>query len=56
MDKLNDYYLGFTYYLSGNNDCKLQAGYVYGESWDSIGGGPARARTQGLRSQMQVQF
>jgi len=56
MDKLNDYYLGFTYYLSGNNDCKLQAGYVYGKSWDSIGGGPARARTQGLRSQMQVQF
>jgi len=55
MDKLTDYYLGFIYYISGN-DLKFQAGYVYGEAKDTVTGGSAKARTSGVRSQMQVQF
>ncbi len=55
MDTLTDYYLGFTYYISGD-DLKFQAGYVYGESQDTVTGGSAKATSSGIRSQMQVQF
>lgn len=55
MDKLTNYYVGFTYYLSGN-DLKIQAGYVYGEAKDIVTGGKAKTTTSGIRSQMQIQF
>jgi phosphate-selective porin len=55
MNKASEYYVGFNYYIKGN-DFKLQAGYVHGESNNTITGGPAKAQTDGLRSQVQVQF
>ncbi len=55
MDKLSDFYLGFTYYFSGN-DLKFQTGYIYGKAWDTIVGDPANATAHGVRSQLQVQF
>ena len=55
MDKLTEYYLGFTYYIAGN-DLKLQAGYVHGESKDTVTGTAAKATASGVRSQLQVQF
>jgi hypothetical protein len=55
MDKLSEGYLGGTWYLRGN-DVKVSAGYVWGESEDTIAGAPAKATTHGVRSQMQVNF
>lgn len=55
MDTLSEYYLGFIYYISGN-DLKFQAGYVYGVADDTVSGTPAHASTSGFRSQMQIQF
>ncbi len=55
MNKADEYYVGFNYYIKGN-DFKLQAGYVRGESNDTVKGAPAKASTDGLRSQVQVQF
>jgi phosphate-selective porin len=55
MNKSDEIYVGFNYYIKGN-DVKLQAGYIHGESNDTITGGPASAKTDGIRSQMQVQF
>jgi len=36
------------------NDLKLQAGYVYGQTDDTVTGGPATATASGVRSQVQV--
>ena len=55
MDKLTEWYAGFSYYFRGN-DVKWQLGYIYGKSNDTVTGGPAGAKTQGVRSQMQVNF
>jgi hypothetical protein len=55
MDKVSDYFVGFIYYLSGN-DLKIQAGYVYAEAKDTVTGAPAKATSSGIRSQMQIQF
>ncbi len=55
MNKADELYLGLNYYIKGN-DVKLQAGYVHGESNDTVKGAPAKAQTDGLRSQFQVQF
>jgi hypothetical protein len=55
MNKANELYLGFNYYIKGN-DVKLQAGYVHGQSNNTVTGGSAKAETDGLRSQVQVQF
>ena len=55
MDRLSEWYLGFSYFFRGN-DVKWQLGYILGESDDTVTGGAAKARTQGVRSQMQVNF
>lgn len=55
MDKLTETYLGLTYFLKGN-DLKFQLGYVHGRSKDTITGGAAKAETNGVRSQMQLNF
>jgi len=34
----------------------LQAGYIYGESKDTVTGGAAKAKVQGVRSQLQLNF
>jgi hypothetical protein len=53
-------FLGVNWYIVGNeakHEVKLQAGYLFGESRDTINGasGP-KANVQGLRSQLQVNF
>jgi phosphate-selective porin len=55
MNKMDEYYIGINYYIKGN-DVKLQAGYIHGESNNTVLGAPAQAQTDGLRSQVQVQF
>ncbi len=55
MDKLTEWYAGFNYYFRGN-DVKWQLGYIYGKTDDTVTGGTASAKTQGIRSQMQVNF
>jgi len=55
MNKLTELFLGCNYYFRGN-DVKLQAGYIAGESKDTVIGGSAKANTQGVRSQLQVNF
>ena len=55
MNTANELYLGFNYYIKGN-DVKLQTGYVHGESDKTVTGAAAHATTDGIRSQVQVQF
>lgn len=55
MDKLTELFAGFNYYILGN-DMKWQLGYVAGQSKDTITGGSAKAKTQGVRSQVQLNF
>ena len=55
MDKLSEWYIGGNWYIQGN-DVKLQAGYIHGESKDTVTGASASAKTDGLRSQMQINF
>jgi phosphate-selective porin len=55
MNTLNEWYVGANWYIKGN-DVKLQFGYIRGESNDTVNGAKARAQTDGLRSQMQVNF
>jgi len=55
MNDLSEWFLGFNYYYRGN-DVKWQLGYISGESKDTVTGGPAKARTEGVRSQLQVNF
>ncbi|MBK8858311.1 MAG: porin [Opitutaceae bacterium] len=60
MDKLSEWFIGLNWYILGNeakHDVKFQAGYIMGESKDSITGasGP-KAKTDGIRSMMQVNF
>lgn len=55
MDKLTDMYFGFNYYIKGN-DLKLQLGYVWGKTEDTVTGGRAEAETSGLRSMLQLNF
>jgi phosphate-selective porin len=55
MNTSSEWYLGLNYYFKGN-DVKLQAGYITGESNDTITHGFAHAETNGFRSQMQVNF
>jgi hypothetical protein len=56
MDKMSEIYVGGNWYIKGD-DVKLQAGYIYAKSEDSVSGasGP-KAETSGVRAQMQVQF
>jgi phosphate-selective porin len=55
MNKAHEWYTGINWYIKGQ-DVKLQAGYIYGESDDTVTGKGARATTSGARSQMQIQF
>jgi hypothetical protein len=60
MNELSEIFVGANWYIVGNeakHEVKLQAGYLFGETRDSITGssGP-KAYTQGFRSQLQVNF
>lgn len=60
MNELTEWFFGVNWYIIGNeakHEVKLQAGYLFGETRDSILGvsGP-KANTQGFRSQLQVNF
>jgi hypothetical protein len=55
MRNLTEWYYGFTYFFRGN-DVKLQLGYIHAESKDTVTGASAAAKTDGIRSQMQVNF
>jgi hypothetical protein len=55
MNKMQELYLGGNWYIKGN-DVKLQAGYILGQSVDTVAGGTAKAKTTGFRSQMQLCF
>jgi hypothetical protein len=56
MNKMEEWFIGGNYYFRGN-DVKLQLGYIHGEAKDSVTGatGP-KATTDGVRSQLQVNF
>ncbi|KXU36827.1 hypothetical protein AXK11_03260 [Cephaloticoccus primus] len=56
-DKLRELFFGGNWYLRGN-DLKLQLGYVYGESRGAVAGGSSagKAKSQGVRSQLQLNF
>jgi hypothetical protein len=54
-DKLDEMFIGGNWYIKGN-DLKFQAGYVYGESEDTVAGLPAEAKVHGVRSQLQLNF
>lgn len=55
MNKMNEIYFGGNWYISGDNT-KFQLGYIHAESKDTVTGGPAKATTNGIRSQMQINF
>lgn len=60
MNELTEWFFGVNWYIVGNeakHEVKLQAGYLFGETKDSIAGasGP-KANTHGFRSQLQVNF
>lgn len=55
MNSMTELYVGGNWYLAGN-DAKLSIGYIHGESKDKPLGGTAKATTDGVRSQMQVNF
>jgi hypothetical protein len=55
MNKFNDWYAGFNWYIRGL-DLRFQLGGIYGETKETVTGAPAKAKTVGVRSQMQLQF
>ncbi len=55
MNKMSEWYFGGNYLFRGN-DVKLQLGYLHAESKDTVTGAHAEAKTDGIRSQMQVNF
>jgi hypothetical protein len=55
MDKMSEWYFGGNYLFRGN-DVKFQLGYVHAESKDTVAGAPAKAKSDGIRSQMQLNF
>lgn len=55
MDKMSEWFVGGNFYFN-NNDTKLQLGYVHAESKDTVTGGKAKAETDGIRSQLQINF
>lgn len=55
MDRLEEWFFGANWYIAGN-DAKVQAGYIFAETEDTVTGAPARARARGVRTQVQVQF
>ena len=55
MKSANEWYYGFSYLFRGN-ETKFQIGYVHAESKDALTGASASAKSDGIRSQMQVNF
>jgi polyhydroxyalkanoate synthesis regulator phasin len=55
MNKFEEWYVGANWYLRGN-DLKFQLGALSGKTKDTVTGGPAEAKTVGVRSQLQLQF
>jgi polyhydroxyalkanoate synthesis regulator phasin len=55
MNKFSEWYYGGNYYLRGL-DLRFQLGAVFGKSKETVTGGPAGAKTSGVRSQVQLQF
>lgn len=55
MNKFSEWYVGGNWYIRGQ-DLKFQLGAISGKTKDTVTGGPADAKTVGLRSQMQLQF
>jgi phosphate-selective porin len=55
MNKLNEWYAGGSWYILGN-DVKLQAGYIHAETRDTVAGAPAKAKSDGIRSQLLLNF
>lgn len=55
MNKLSEWFVGGNYYFHAN-DTKLQLGYIFGKTSDTVTGAAATARTEGVRSQLQVNF
>lgn len=55
MNKFAEWYVGANWYLRGN-DLKFQLGAISGTTKETVTGGPAKAKTVGVRSQMQLQF
>ncbi len=55
MNNMSEWYAGLNWYIDGN-DVKFQIGYVHSESSDTITGASAKAKADGLRSQMQLNF
>ncbi|MDO8541808.1 MAG: porin [Opitutaceae bacterium] len=55
MDKFTEWYGGLNWYLRAL-DLRLQLGGIYGETKDTVAGAPVKAKTVGVRSQLQLQF
>ncbi len=55
MEKMSEWFIGGNWYFRGN-DVKLQLGYIHGEAKDTVTGATAKATTDGMRSQMQINF
>lgn len=55
MNKMSEWFVGGNWYIK-SNDVKLQLGYIHAESKDTVTGGSASAKSDGVRSQMQVSF
>lgn len=55
MNKFSEWYVGGNWYLRGQ-DLKFQLGAISGKTKDTVTGGPAEAKTVGVRSQIQMQF
>jgi len=55
MNEMSEWFFGLNYFFRGN-DVKWQIGYIFGESNDTVTGGFAKAKTEGVRSQLQVNF
>jgi len=55
MNKMEEMHFGGNWYINADNT-KFQLGYVHAESKDTVAGGKAKAKTDGLRSQMQINF
>jgi hypothetical protein len=55
MDKMSEWFIGANWYIK-SNDVKFQLGYIHAESKDTVTGGTAKAESDGVRSQMQVNF
>jgi hypothetical protein len=55
MNKFDEWYGGVNLYLRAL-DLRFQVGGVFGETKEMVTGAPAKAKTRGVRSQLQMQF